>query len=117
MKRTTWMAAVMIGLCGASFGCGAPEASNTRTTAAIRGADEVGAGEQPQAAYHLQLARDQVGTATRMKADGDAEGAERMLRRAQADAELAIALAAESRDREDAEALSQHIEDMSHSQL
>jgi hypothetical protein len=84
---------------------------------AIRGAHEVGAEGQPQAAYHLQLARDQVGLAQRLTADGQNVEAKRMLLRAQMDAELAIALAGEGNDRADAQELQQHISDMRSSPL
>lgn len=118
MDRNTWMAAGLVALGGLAVGCGsAPPPSRMGATSAIRGAHEVGAEGQPQAALHLQLARDQVALAERMTANGDTVEAKRMLMRAQADAELAIALAAVGNDRADAEQLSQHITDMRQNQL
>ncbi len=118
MDRNKWMVAGVIAIGSLVAGCGsAPPPSRMGANAAIRGAHEVGAEGQPQAALHLQLARDQVATAERMSANGDTVEAKRMLMRAQADAEVAIALAAVGNDRADAEQLNQHITDMRRNQL
>jgi hypothetical protein len=62
------------------------------STAAIRSAEELGAAEVPQAALHLQLAREGLEAATTLNTKGEKERAASWLRRAEADAELAIAL-------------------------
>jgi hypothetical protein len=67
----------------------------TTAEAAIRGASEVGAERVPRAALHLKLAQEQTDKARRLMQDGYNERAELTLKRAQADAELAIALAKE----------------------
>ena len=72
------------------------------TRAAIRGAEEVRASDAPQAALHLQYAQEQLEDARRL-ADDEPERANRLLMRAEADAELAIALAQEHALREEAE--------------
>ncbi len=117
MNRITWIAAGAIAVGSLVVGCGSAAPSSGGANSAIRGADEVGAESQPQAAYHLQLARDQVAAAERMTANGDDVAAKRMLMRAQADAELAIALAGVGNDCADAQQLNQHISDMRSSQL
>lgn len=118
MNRTTWIEAGVIAVGSFAAACGsAPPPSGTGATAAIRGAHEVGAEGQPRAAYHLQLARDQVASAQRMTANGDDVEAKRMLMRAQADAEVAIALAGVGNERADAQELNQHISDMRRNQL
>lgn len=61
--------------------------------AAIRGAEEAGAVKEPQAALHLKLAREQVDKAKLLIEDDDNEEANLLLLRAEADAELARALA------------------------
>lgn len=71
--------------------------------AAVRAAEEVGAGEAPQAALHLKLARDQIASAERLMRDDENEDARYMLERAEADAELAIALAKAAGERAAAE--------------
>ncbi len=61
----------------------------------MRGATEVGAGQIPRAALHLKLAEEQIDKAKRFIQDGYNQRAELALRRAQADAELALAIARE----------------------
>lgn len=81
----------------------APSSGRTESSgAAIRAAQEVGASKVPQAALHLQLAREQAERARELGASGDSEDrarAESLLMRAQADAELALALAREDVER------------------
>jgi len=72
------------------------------SSAAIRAAEEVGATKQPTAALHLQLAKEQTQRAKKMIADGDKDSAERMLLRAEADANLAVALARTEQEQADA---------------
>jgi hypothetical protein len=76
-------------------GGGAPPSERlVNAEAAIRGAIEINANASPpRAALHLQLAQEQVDKAKRYIADGLNQRAELALRQAQADAELAIALA------------------------
>jgi 5'-3' exonuclease len=72
--------------------------------AAVRAAKEVGAKEVPQAQLHTQLAEEQVVQANKLIKDGDNERAEMILRRATADAELAVALAREAESQRQAQA-------------
>jgi uncharacterized protein YqfA (UPF0365 family) len=67
----------------------------TTAEAAIRGAEEVNATQVPRAALHLKLAQEQTDKAKRLMEDGYNERAELTLKRAQADAELAIAISKE----------------------
>jgi Domain of unknown function (DUF4398) len=80
-----------------------PSSGRTESSgAAIRAAQEVGASKVPQAALHLQLAREQAEHARALVASGDSDDraqAESLLMRAQADAELALALAREDVER------------------
>ncbi|WP_437291714.1 DUF4398 domain-containing protein [Sorangium sp. So ce406] len=94
--------AVFLTLLGASAaGCAARTATFDErlfaSQALIRTAEEVGVEEVPQADLHLRLAREQVQRAQRLSAEGAPDRARRMLLRAQADAELAIACAREAR--------------------
>jgi hypothetical protein len=95
MKRTSLLSLVlMVGL-----GCGSfpPPTERLNTTqGAIRGATEVGAEQVPRAALHLKLAQEQADKARQLLEDEDNELADQSLRRAQADAELAIAIARET---------------------
>ena len=79
-------------------GCGSyppPTERMTTAEAAIRGAEEVGANNVPQAALYMKLAQEQTEKAKRLMQDGYNERAELELKRAQADAELAIAISKE----------------------
>ncbi len=69
--------------------------------ASIRSAEEVGATNVPTAKLHLQLAKDQTVTAKKMAENGD-ERAVLVLARAEADSELALALAREAQMHSDA---------------
>ena len=80
----------------ALLGCASTPAPTERMAtaeASIRGAQEVGATGSPQAALHLRLAQEQLAKAKGLIASGDNEAADRMLLRARADGELALALA------------------------
>lgn len=82
------------GMLGAA-GCGGaavPTAAQTDAQAAIRSAREVGAEQQPQASFYLELANEQIAEAEEKIEEGQMQRAELLLRRAEADAELAIAL-------------------------
>jgi hypothetical protein len=63
------------------------------SSAAIRAAEEVGASHNPTAALHLQLAKEQFEHAGKLSSKEDKPRADRLLMRAEADAELALALA------------------------
>ncbi|HEU5074521.1 MAG TPA: hypothetical protein VFU02_10115, partial [Polyangiaceae bacterium] len=79
-------------------GCGgsaleAQTAANTtaETTAAIAAAETVATEDHPQASLHLKLAKDQLQQAQElMEEEEEREKAELLLRRAKADAELAL---------------------------
>jgi hypothetical protein len=85
-------------LLATAAGCGSyppPTERMTTAEAAIRAAEEVGSGSVPQAALYLKLAQEQTEKARRLMQDGYNERAELTLKRAQSDAELAIAMAKE----------------------
>ena len=83
--------------CSTVLACGAEAPPSERLVtaeAAIRGGLELGANAAPpRAALHLQLAQEQVDKAKHYIAEGLQQRAELVLRQAQVDAELAIALA------------------------
>jgi|GEM_PF-671803 len=86
--------------------CGSVPPPNDRAAnseAAIRGAREVGAEQVPQASLHLKLAEEQLAKGKSQIKDGDNKQAGYTLLRAQADAELALALAKENKTRTDAQ--------------
>ena len=73
----------------------APQQHMADSTAAVRGAEEVGAAAQPQAALNLKLAQEELQRAKALMDDGKNEEADFMTLRAKSDAELALALARE----------------------
>ena len=96
MTRT--MYALIAALSVASINCAShpPPTDNLASAiAAVRGAQEAGAGQVPKAALQLKLAEEQVSQARAMMKDGDNERADYMTLRAFNDAELALALARE----------------------
>jgi len=70
-----------------------PTAKVATSAAAIRAAKELQAKATPTAQLRLQYAEDEYATAQKLIAAGEHEKADRMLARAEADAELAIAIA------------------------
>ena len=85
--------------------CGGAELNQTRATnvqASLIAAEKVGANDQPKAALHLQLAKEQIESAKRLAADGDQLNSDLMLERAKADAELAMQLARTEREEQNA---------------
>jgi hypothetical protein len=74
----------------------APNQHLAESIAAIRGAEEVGAAAQPQAALNLKVAQEEAARAKALLDDGKNEQADFMSLRAKADADLALVLARES---------------------
>jgi hypothetical protein len=72
------------------------------SAASVRAAEEVDAEKTPQAALHLKLAKEEIDQAKALMADGNNKRAEFVLFRADADAELAVALARETTTKADA---------------
>ena len=108
MTNHAWQK-VMAGVTGAALctlaGCAAavPQERLQSSAAAIRAAEEVGAQRVPQAALHLQLAKEQDVQAHKMIKDGDREEAALVLTRAEADANLAVALARNAQEAQQAQ--------------
>ena len=99
----------------ATVGCAtsaSPQNHRVNSESAIRAAETVGAQDVPSAALHLQLAREQVELAEKSMRQGNNERAVRLLRRATADADLAVALAQEAPIRHAAEETLQRLEDL-----
>jgi outer membrane murein-binding lipoprotein Lpp len=73
-------------------GCANAPLRTEASTSGIRAAEEVGAAKIPQASLHLQLAKEELELAKGLAAKGEKKEAASMLLRAEADAELAVAL-------------------------
>jgi len=87
-----------IGLCAVAACASYPQPTEhlAESMASARGAESAGAAQVPQAALHLKLAQDQIGTAQKLIKDDENERADAMTIRAYNDAELALALTREA---------------------
>lgn len=85
-----------------------PHDALSAAQAEVKGAEVGGANENPKAALHVKLAKDQIEKAQKLMGD-DNEEAERLLIRAQADADLALALAKEAKAQNDAAEASEQV--------
>ncbi len=99
---TIAMSMALLGGCASQ-----PSSKRTETSAStVRAAEELGAAKVPAAELHLQLAKEQMEYARRLQEQGgdvNQADAQILLMRAQADADLAVALARESQDRQAAQ--------------
>ena len=104
MRRLTltWLALIGALSTQACGGAPIPQQKITDTEAAIRAAEVGGAPGVPEAALHLKRANEQLAQAKRMVSNGDNERAAWVLRRAEVDAELALAMAQEQTARNEA---------------
>jgi hypothetical protein len=98
--------AVSFLLAAAIAGCAASgptfKESSESSQSSIRAAEEVGAAKVSNASLYLQLAREELASARALAADGKKEQATTMLKRAEADAELAITLSHENSEKAEA---------------
>ncbi len=83
--------AAVLAACGASFP--PPNDQVAATQGAVRAAEEAGGDKDPEAQLYLKLAREQLDKARELMTEGQNERADRLLRRAEADADLARGLA------------------------
>jgi hypothetical protein len=95
MKRIFLTALVCAAPLGACASYPAPQQHMADSMASVRGAEEVGAASQPQAALNLKLAQEELARAKALMGDDKNEEADYMALRAKSDADLALALARE----------------------
>jgi hypothetical protein len=94
---------VAVAAAGFITGCATAVPLQTEASASgIRAAEESGATEVPKASLHLQLAREELALARRLAAKGEKEQADSMLKRSEADAELAVAYAHQESEKAEA---------------
>jgi hypothetical protein len=92
--------ALLIVACG---GAAIPQEQLTSSKATISVAQAEGAQNEPKAQLHLKLAQEQVAKAEALIKEGDNEEATQLIERAQADADLAVALAKEAKSKKEAQ--------------
>jgi hypothetical protein len=88
----------------------APTKQMADSQSAVRAATELGANSNPEAALHLQLAKDRVDKAQALSRKGDNDSAKRLLEEAKADAELAVTLTREQQAENEAQAAQQRLQ-------
>jgi hypothetical protein len=93
-------------------GAAVPQEQMTAAQASIRAAEVGGEQGDPQAGLLLKKAKDQVAEAKKLIEDGQNHRAEMMLLRAEADAELALALAQELATKNEAAAAQKQVEEL-----
>ncbi len=98
-----WMALPFFAAFVACAGSPPPTARMASAEAAVRAAHDVGAERVPEAQLHVKLAEEQIARARTLINSGDNQRADLMLRRANADAELGVALAREDTTRDQAQ--------------
>jgi hypothetical protein len=110
MNGRTWlfsgMALVGLSACG---GAAFPQDSLTAAEADVKGAEVGGASENPEAALHLKNAKEAIEVAKKQRDAGENERAASTLDRAQADAELALALAKQAKSQGEASEASEQV--------
>jgi hypothetical protein len=99
--RMLWVG-LLAALAGACGGAAVPQESLTAAQASVKGAEVGGATQDPKAQLHLKLANEQIEKAKKLIEDGNNEEAARLIDRAQADADLALALAQQGKALRDA---------------
>ena len=116
-RSTRWPSASVVGvwlLAASAWACGGgyPEPRNqlTASEAAVRAAEVAGAQNSPQSALHLKRAREQVEIGRNLIQEGENERAEWVLKRAQSDADLALAVATEEARRKQAAAAKEELD-------
>lgn len=112
MRICMFCPAVLVG--GLLVGCGAavPHQELTSAEAAVRAAEVGGAPSVPKAELHLKKARDQIAVAKRLIEEDENERAFYELKRAAADAELALALAEEAETHHQAQAALRRVQQL-----
>ena len=98
-----------------SGGCAASNFNQQRmvdTQATVAAVEELDEAEDPEVSLHLKYARDQLAAARRLVDEGEGDEANRMLERAHADAQLALAMARTERSRKEARAAWAEVEEL-----
>ncbi len=106
LTRTLALSAVLAAACSSSHPL---PANYAPTEAAISAADAVGAQNQPRAALHLKMARDQVVQAQALSQQGKEREASLMLERTSTDAEMALMVSGETTARNEAAAAKREV--------
>ena len=91
--------AVALAASAVASGCASAARRIDASASEIRAVEELEIAEVPQASVHMQLAKEQMKLAEGMAANDEWEQADSMMRRAQADADLALLLFQETAEK------------------
>ena len=112
MRKAIVGVGLLLGLAGCATTRSIPPEALIDSEVSIRQAEEAGAAQLPDAARHLQWARERTKEARRLLENDQRDRAALFLQRAEADAALALALAREAPARADAERVRQEIQQL-----
>lgn len=114
MRKAIVGAGLLLGLAGCAAGprVVVPPEQLVDSEVTIRQAEEAGAKQVPDAAQHLQWAREQTNQARRLLEKNERDKAALFLKRAEADAQLALALAREAPARAEADRVLQQVQQL-----
>lgn len=113
MKTSTlmiWFGALALSACASTA---PPTARVSSSEDAVRAARELGAEQEPTATLHLDAAEEQLAHAKRLMGSGENEKAAWLLARAEADANLSIALTREAKNKRAAQDAEVQIQNLS----
>jgi hypothetical protein len=103
-------------LCAAGCASQLNQQRLVETQSAIDSAEEIEDVESPEVSLHIKYAREQMAAAKRLLDEGEDEDANRMLDRAHADAQLALAKARTERSRREAKEAWSEVEELRNAQ-
>ncbi len=106
------LAALIAAPLAACTGAPTPQARMASSEGAIRGAQEAGAVNVPEATLYLQYAKEEREKAMQLVKQDENHRADMMFARSEADAELAVALAKAKRAQSEAQQTTQQVEEL-----
>lgn len=112
MRRAIVGAGLLLGLAGCAGAQKVQTEQLVDSQVSIRQAEEAGAEKVPDAAQHLQWAREQTSEARKLLERNERDKAALFLKRAAADAELAYSLAREAPARAEADQVLQQVQQL-----
>lgn len=112
MRQYAPLLGLLLILCAACGGAPPPQDQLTAVQAAIRAAEVAGAPGVPKAALHLKKASEQLATGKGLVQKEENEKASVVLHKAEADADLALALAQEETARKEMAAAEEKVQKM-----
>jgi Domain of unknown function (DUF4398) len=103
LKSVVSVSTVLALLAAGCGGSAVPLDKLTDAKATVRAAQEAGAQSTPQAALHLKMANDELASAQKAIDDKDNDRARLLLNQAQSDADLSLALARGTEEKQSAQ--------------